>query len=55
MEQGIQELKERIAFLEVLLELNSHAIEKSIETNKVLINYLKNQDCEVKSIAKSAS
>lgn len=41
MEQEIQELKERIIFLETLLELNSHGLEKSIETNRILINYLK--------------
>ncbi|MFC4698492.1 MULTISPECIES: hypothetical protein [Lactobacillales] len=43
MEQEIKELKERIVFLEALLELNSHGLEKSIETNRVLIEYLKNR------------
>lgn len=55
MEQEINELKERIIFLEALLELNSHGLEKALETNKILINYLKNQDCEINSSATSAS
>ena len=41
MEQENEYLKERIAFLEALLELNSKGLEKAIETNKILINYLK--------------
>lgn len=55
MEQEINELKERIIFLEALLELNSRGLEKAIETNRMLISYLKNQDSEVNDSAKSAS
>ena len=43
MEQEINELKERIVFLEALLELNSHGLDKAIETNRMLIEYLKNK------------
>lgn len=55
MEQEIKDLKERIIFLEALLELNSHGLEKAIETNRILVKYLKNQDSEINSSAKSAS
>lgn len=41
MEQEIKKLKERIDFLEALLELSSHGLEKAIETNRVLIEYFK--------------
>ena len=55
MEQEIKDLKERIIFLEALLELNSKGLEKAIETNRILIDYLKNQDSEINVSAKSAS
>ena len=41
MDQEIKDLKERIVFLEALLELNSHGLEKAIETNRLLIEYLR--------------
>lgn len=41
MELEIKELKERIIFLEALLELNSHSLKKSLETNRMLLDYLK--------------
>lgn len=44
MEQENKYLKERIAFLEALLELNSRGLEKAIETNSILIQYLKNKE-----------
>ncbi|WP_270364382.1 hypothetical protein [Enterococcus malodoratus] len=43
MKQEIKVLKERIIFLEALLELTSHGLEKAIETNRILIEYLKNK------------
>ncbi|MGY3766820.1 hypothetical protein ACWOAH_09875 [Vagococcus vulneris] len=47
MEQEIKELKERIIFLEALLELNSHVLEKAIETNRILIEYLKEKKIKI--------
>ena len=35
------ELKERILFLEALLEMNTVGLEKAIETNRLLIDYLR--------------
>lgn len=55
MEQENKYLKERVTFLEALLELNSKSLEKSLETNRLLIDYLKNQDSDINSSAKSAS
>lgn len=47
MEQEIKELKEQIAFLEALLDLNSESLKKAIETNRMLIEYLKKQKITV--------
>lgn len=41
MEQEINEIKEQIVFLEALLELNSNRLEQAIETNRILIRFLK--------------
>lgn len=41
MEQENKELKERVIFLEALLEMNAAGLEKAIETNRMLIEYLK--------------
>ncbi|MDA9472664.1 hypothetical protein [Enterococcus sp. 5H] len=36
-----KKLKERIAFLEALLDLNFETIEKALETNRLLLHALK--------------
>lgn len=36
-----KKLKERIAFLEALLDLNFETIEKTLETNRLLLEVLK--------------
>ncbi|MGM0124705.1 hypothetical protein IGI37_002099 [Enterococcus sp. AZ194] len=41
MEQENQYLKERIAFLEALIDVQTETLEKAIATNAKLINYLK--------------
>lgn len=41
MEKEIQVLKERVVFLEALLELNSQSLKTAIETNEKLMEYLK--------------
>ncbi|MFW3538226.1 hypothetical protein [Vagococcus fluvialis] len=43
MEKENNELKERIVFLEALLEMNAAGLEKAIETNRMLIEYLRKQ------------
>ncbi|MBO0477936.1 hypothetical protein DOK76_12755 [Vagococcus sp. DIV0080] len=41
MEQENKELKEMVIFLEALLEMNAAGLEKAIETNRMLIDYLR--------------
>ncbi|MGM8213543.1 hypothetical protein ACLIBH_12270 [Virgibacillus sp. W0430] len=41
MEKEIVYLKEKVKFLELLLEVNSETLEKAIETNRLLIEELK--------------
>lgn len=41
MEKEVVYLKEKIKFLELLLEVNSGTLEKVIETNRILIEELK--------------
>lgn len=43
MEQENKYLKERIAFLEALVDMQYESVKKAIETNRVLINYLKDK------------
>lgn len=43
MEQENQYLKDRIAFLEALLEVNTQGLKIAIETNRKLIDYLKKE------------
>ncbi len=40
MEKQIEQLNKRIEFLEALLEVNSKTLSKSLETNRILLNYL---------------
>lgn len=44
VDEEIKFLKERIEFLEALLELNSLSLEKAMETNKKLIDYIRNKE-----------
>lgn len=50
MEKEIEYLKEKIKFLELLLEVNSGTLEKAIETNRVLIEELKRELCKLSMI-----
>lgn len=40
MEKQIEQLYKKIEFLEALLEVNSETLSKSLETNRMLLNYL---------------
>lgn len=40
MENEVKFLKERITFLEAMLEIDGKALEKSILTNQALMNFL---------------
>lgn len=40
MEESINYLKKRIEFLELLLEVNSETLSKSLETNRKLTDYI---------------
>jgi hypothetical protein len=44
MNKEIKYLKEKIEFLEALLELNSLSLEKAMETNRKLIDYVKTKE-----------
>lgn len=44
MEQENQYLKERIAFLEALVDLQADTIKTALKTNSVLIDYLKDKE-----------
>lgn len=44
MEKENQYLKERITFLEALVDLQADTINKALETNSTLINYLKDKE-----------
>ncbi|OTN76751.1 hypothetical protein A5886_001830 [Enterococcus sp. 8G7_MSG3316] len=44
MDEEIKFLKEKIEFLEALLELNSLSLEKAMETYKKLIDYIRNKE-----------
>lgn len=48
MEQENQYLKERITYLEMLLDLNAESLQKAIVTNEKLIQYIKSQDSSIK-------
>ncbi len=41
MEQEIKTLKERVVFLEALLDMNSQSLKTAIETNEKLIEHFK--------------
>lgn len=41
MDQEIKALKEKVVFLEALLDMNSHSLKTAIETNEKLIEFLK--------------
>lgn len=43
MNEEIKQLKDKIYFLETLLEMNAETLKKAIETNRVLIDQLKKQ------------
>lgn len=54
--ETIKQLKERIIFLETLIDLNDQTIEKCLETNKLLLKQLKhNHESDVNSKASSTS
>lgn len=42
MEKENEYLKEKIVFLEAMLEINGKTLEKSITTNQVLMDFLRN-------------
>lgn len=44
MNQENQYLKDRIAFLEAMIDLQTDTINKALETNRILINYLKDKE-----------
>lgn len=44
MEQENQYLKERIAFLEALVDLQADTINTALETNSTLVKYLKDKE-----------
>jgi hypothetical protein len=41
MDQEIKALKEKVVFLEALLDMNSQSLKTAIETNEKLIEFLK--------------
>ncbi|EOL45784.1 hypothetical protein [Enterococcus caccae] len=41
MDLEVKYLKEKIEFLEALLELNSNSLQKAMESNRKLIDYIK--------------
>ena len=43
MENNIEDLKNRVKFLELLLQVNSETLSKSIETNRILIEEIKKE------------
>lgn len=47
MEKEIEYLKERNAFLEKLLEVNSETLSKAMQTNRILIEELKKRTTKV--------
>lgn len=54
--ESVKELKDRIKFLEALINLNDQTIEKCLATNKLLKRQLKdNQELDVNSKASSTS
>lgn len=44
MKEELKFLKEKIEFLEALLELNSLSLEKAMESNKKLIDYIRKNE-----------
>lgn len=44
MEEEMKFLKEKIEFLEALLELNSLSLEKAMDSNKKLIDYIRKNE-----------